>query len=107
MTDQIRIPPVCMFCRMPEDMAPEQFHYPTKAGRVLTRVQWTGLDAQGRPVIAWEDMAGQVPSQVQFPGVHFIPQKAWCPICLVEYHVGPQHPTEDKDQEGPKLVVVP
>lgn len=104
----IRIPPTCFFCRVsPEQKKPPK--YPCVDGRVLTRVAWEGVNSKGVSMMCWEVQAGKVPSRVQFPTVtQFIPTSAWCPNCMVEYHIGPIHPNDENQpakNTRPKLVV--
>ena len=82
--------------------------YPTHDGLVMTRVEWTGHDTKtGQPVLLWEGNAGDLPSQVQFPGVRFVPTQAWCPNCLQLYRIGRPHPVEcQPEDEAPKIQVV-
>ncbi len=103
----VRIPPVCVFCKVHENHA--EYKYPLKGDDVLTRVAWQGFDEKGVRLMTWESAAGNQPSRVRFPAVaKFIPVAAWCPSCLVAYHIGPVHPADEKaannNPPGPKLV---
>lgn len=101
---QIRIPPLCMFCQIPPDRQAD-FKYPHHEERVLTRVAWHGMDPKGKHVMTWEDQAGSIPNRHEFPALTMVPMKAWCPNCLVEYHVGPLHPNDDARDDTPRIIV--
>ena len=104
----IRIPPHCVLCKVEPEHA-EGYRFPlTENGQVMTRVAWQAVNHKGHPSIVWEAAAGRVPSLLEFPMVRtFNPTHAWCPACLVEYHIGRVHPSEEQAQEKKPLVIVP